>query len=168
MSLQKILAMNRASLTDRWQAPTKQEVSEANSNETRASSGRPQKQLYVIINPSAELLCNALAWGFFQAGEERAEGADDGSKGHRENAGTSTSGSISNSNFTNKEVPLRLGPRWEGVLPHNKWLQLPLIKNAGRYEIDLMVPIAGPAAVFFYSPQGRLRLRGFLRDDGSA
>jgi hypothetical protein len=32
----------------------------------------------------------------------------------------------------------------------------------------LMVPIVGPAAVFFYSPQGRLRLRGFLRDDGSA
>ncbi len=168
MSLQKILAMNRASLTDRWQAPTKQEVSEASSNETRASSSRPQKQLYVIINPSAELLCNALAWGFVQAGEERAEGAHDRGEGQRENAGISSSSSISSSNITDKEVPLRLGPRWEGVLPHNKWLQLPLRKNAGRYEIDLMVPIVGPAAVFFYSPQGRLRLRGFLRDDGSA
>jgi len=181
MSLQKIFAMNRASLPERWQTLMKQEASEPGPGEARASSGRPPKQLYCIINPSAELLCNALAWGFVQASEERTKGADGrGDAGVSSSSSNSSSSSASSSstssssaathssNTTNKEVPLRLGPQWEGTLPHNQWLQLHLRKNAGRYEIDLMVPIVGPAAVFFYSPQGRLRLRGFLRDDGSA
>ena len=68
-----------------------------------------------------------------------------------------------------------LPPEALDELPHNRWLALPLHKagaagrgptGAATYEIDMpMIP--GPAVVFFYSPYGRLRLRGVLRDDGA-
>ncbi|TFJ86238.1 hypothetical protein NSK_002446 [Nannochloropsis salina CCMP1776] len=160
LSLQRILSHSRASLPERWQSGMKQEAS--GLSESSNVSHTP-KQLYCIVNPSAELLCNALAWGFAQEEEESLGGSE--VRGHLHHEGRTVAGRISKNK---KEIPLRLDPLWEGPLPHNQWVQLPLREQGNRYEIDLLVPVVGPAAVFFFSPQGRLRLRGFLRDNGGA
>jgi hypothetical protein len=171
---------------------------------------RSKELLLAIINPSAESLCEALAYGEEWTAGRRRRRRRKGSKGSEGDEGEAelskagvgeeadgaggAQGDGGDSDGDDGMGPLHLdtlAPAALDDLPHNRWLALPLLKatdgsssgsgggggggnaggTAGRprtstYEIDMpMIP--GPAVVFFYSPYGRLRLRGVLRDDGA-
>lgn len=138
--------------------------------EKEAIPSLPGEQLLAIINPSAASLCNALARGFEVPGKQQPGPGDENRKASTPSASASP---------PRKDVPLSietLSPASLHNLPHDHWLLLPLLKKVGgsnngngidAYDIDMPM-IAGPAVVFFFSPQGRIRLRGYLRNDGAA
>lgn len=155
----------------------------------REQDGGGGKELLAIVNPSAESLCQALAYGAeWTAGRNGSSGrwgrrtkrkapGPDGA-GEEEDAGAGGDDEEQEEEEDDDGAgPLPLGALPAAALddlPHNRWLALPLVKAApapaaattATYEIDMPL-IPGPAVVFFYSPYGRLRLRGVLRDDGA-
>jgi hypothetical protein len=149
------------------------------------------KELLAIVNPSAESLCQALAYGVeWTAGRKggggarrgRCKGSEAASQDGEAEEKDPEAEADGEEEKEDGAGPLPLDALPAAALddlPHNRWLSLPLHKagaaadggvgtgtRAAAYEIDMPL-IPGPAVVFFYSPYGRLRLRGVLRDDGA-
>lgn len=100
----------------------------------------------MVLNPSGEVLCAAVALGLSD------QPSPDDSAGSTRSV----------------HSVIDLAAKSPSSLPHNVWLAVSIVQEPLGWLVQLPCELVGPAAVFFYSPDGRLRLRGMLRDDGVA